>query len=245
VRGLAGAFVAVAVVAAAMIVPSTLGELAPLPRIETFISKACGGASPCGAPDRTKWLANLDRLLREKMPGLPDEDRSRLASVIYEEAKAASLDPFFVVAVIAVESGFDNDAESPRGAKGLMQLTPSTLEREVRRWRVAPDDLDDPVVNVRAGIRYLRRLVQAFGSTDLALMAYNAGPGRILKYLQDERDIPDRFLLYPQKVNGELSRLKRSPPVPGVGAPVALGEGQRGSERQESARPEAGSVEVR
>jgi soluble lytic murein transglycosylase-like protein len=243
-RGCAGALVAVAVVAAATIVPSTLGELTPLPRIETFISKACGGSSPCMAPDRARWLSALDKLLREKMPGLPSEDRSRLATAIYEEAKAASLDPFFVLAIIAVESGFDNEAESARGAKGLMQLTPDTMRHEAVRSHLDPTDLDDPVVNVQAGIRYLRRLVRAFGSTDVALMAYNAGPNRILKYLQDEGDIPDRFQVYPKRVQGELSRLKRrAPAVPPTApvAPMVLGD----AGRPELPHVEAAPVEAR
>jgi hypothetical protein len=223
VRGCAGAFVALALVAVAVIVPGTLGEIAPLPRIETFISKACGGSSPCTAPDRARWMASLERMLRERMPGVPEGDRKRLAGAIYEEAKAASLDPFFVLAIIAVESGFDHDAESERGARGLMQLAPATLRHEARRWKLDPTDLDDPVVNVRAGVRYLRRLVQAFGSTDVALMAYNAGPNRILKYLQDEGDIPDRFLVYPKRVKGELRKMKRRHPEPSLVAPNAPG----------------------
>lgn len=245
IKGCAGALVAVAAVAAATIVPSTLGELAPLPRIETFISKACGGSSPCTAPDCARWLPQLEKLLREKMPGLPAEDWTRLAGVIYEEAKAASLDPFFVLAIIAVESGYDNEAESPAGAKGLMQLTPSTLKRETQRWRFMPSDLDDPVVNVRAGVRYLRRLVRAFGSTDVALMAYNAGPNRILKYLEDEGDIPDRFLVYPKKVNGELNRLRKRAPAPSTGSVAALGADAAHLERPDVPATEAGSVEAR
>ena len=245
IKGCVGALGAVALVAVATIIPSTLGELAPLPRIETFISHACGGASPCITPDQARWLPQLDKLLRDKMPGLPDEDRSRLASVIYEEAKAASLDPFFVLAVIAVESGFDHEAESSAGAKGLMQLTPSTLKRETRRWRLRPSDPDDPVVNVQAGVRYLRRLVRMFGSTDVALMAYNAGPGRILKYLQDDGDIPDRFLVYPKKVNGELSRLrKKNPAAPTAGPVAALGADPLHPERHDAAT-EAGRIEAR
>jgi soluble lytic murein transglycosylase-like protein len=246
IKGCAGALLAVAVVAAGTIAPNTLGELAPLPRIETFISKACGGASPCTAPDRARWVPHLEKLLRERMPGLPEQDRSRLASVIYEEAKAASLDPFFVLAVIAVESGFDNDAESPAGAKGLMQLTPSTLKRETQRWRFMPSDLDDPVVNVRAGVRYLRRLVHMFGSTDVALMAYNAGPNRILKYLEDEGDIPDRFLVYPKKVNGELTRLrKRSPSAANGNAIATMGADPARAERPDGPAAEAGALEPR
>lgn len=211
VRGCAGAFIAVAVGAAVTMAPGTMGELPVLPRIETFISSACGGSSPCPTPDRLRWLATLEKTLQEKMPGLPESDRTRLADVIYEEAKAASLDPLFVLAVIAVESGYDHVAESDRGARGLMQLRPETLRHEAARSRLAGEDPDDPVLNVRAGVRYFRRLVRAFGSTDLALMAYNAGPNRILRYLEEEGEVPDRFLVYPQKVAGELQRLKRRP----------------------------------
>lgn len=209
--GCAGAFVAVAVGIAVTVAPDTISELPALPRIETFISSACGGPSPCPSPERLRWLATLEKTLQERMPGMPETDRTRLADVIYEEAKAASLDPLFVLAVIAVESGFDHVAESERGARGLMQLRPSTLRTEAERSSLEGKDPDDPVLNVRAGVRYFRRLVQAFGSTDLALMAYNAGPNRILRYLEEEGAVPDRFLVYPKKVAGELQRLKRRP----------------------------------
>ena len=208
-RGCAGALLAIGVGVTATVMPGQMGELAPLPRIETFISSACGGPSPCPTPERLKGLAALETTLSERMPDLPESDRTRLADVIYEESKAASLDPLFVLAVIAVESGFDHVAESERGARGLMQLRPDTLRREAERSRLDGDDPDDPVLNVRAGVRYFRRLVRAFGSTDLALMAYNAGPNRILRYLQEDGEVPDRFLVYPQKVAGELKRLER------------------------------------
>ena len=208
-----GALGAVALVAAAMIFPEKLGELAPLPHIETFISMACGGSSPCPSPERNRRLAALEKIVAERMPGLPEAERNRLAGVIYEEARAASLDPFFVLALIAVESGFDHVAESERGARGLMQLRPSTLRREAERLQIEDADPDDPILNVRAGIRYFRRLLRAFGSTDVALMAYNAGPNRILHYLQEEGDIPERFQVYPKKVQGELKRLRRQAPA--------------------------------
>jgi soluble lytic murein transglycosylase-like protein len=177
------------------------------------------------------------------MPGLPESDRTRLADVIYDEAKAASLDPLFVLAVIAVESGFDHGAESDRGARGLMQLRPETLRREAARSRLKGEDPDDPILNVRAGVRYFRRLVRAFGSTDLALMAYNAGPNRILRYLEEEGEVPDRFLVYPQKVAGELQRLQRRPrPQVALGGwpRRLLEEPSRGARTPESpAQPEA------
>ena len=211
VKGCVGAFVALAVVAIAMSVPGTMGEPPLTPRIETFISAACGGRSPCPSADRLKWLGEVEKVLAERMPALPQGERARLAGVIYEEAKKASLDPLFVLAVIAVESGFDHVAESEAGARGLMQLRPSTLRREAARSKLQgdPDDPDDTVLNVRAVVRYFMRLVRAFGSTDLALMAYNAGPNRILRYLDEEGAIPDRFQAYPQRIHREHGRLKR------------------------------------
>lgn len=86
-------------------------------------------------------------------------------------------------AVIATESGFDASAVSPKGAVGLMQVMPATASR----FGVSPDarrtveqKLADPAVNVPAGTRYLRYLLDLFpGRTDLALAAYNAGEGAV------------------------------------------------------------------
>jgi hypothetical protein len=207
-----------------MVAPTSLGEVPSLlPRIETFISAACGGPTPCPSPERARWLAALDKVLARRMPSLPANDRSRLAHVIYDEAHAASLDPVFILAVIAVESGFDHVAKSQRGALGLMQLRPSTLRREAKRSRL-DGDLDDPVLNVQAGVRYYTRLIRAFGSTDLALMAYNAGPNRILKYLDEKGGIPARFRVYPRRVKSELARLRLHLPKLRLGPPGSAPE---------------------
>jgi hypothetical protein len=228
-RGCAGAFAAIVVVAFAVFVPGTLGDLPLGPRIETFISAACGGPSPCPTAEHLRWLGELERVLAKKMPDLPQDDRTRLARAIYEETRKASLDPLFILALIAVESGFNHVAESDAGARGLMQLRPATLKREAARSRLEGHP-DDPALNVRAGIRYFGRLLRAFGSVDVALMAYNAGPNRILRYLQEEGTIPDRFLVYPKRIHQEHRRLKREHPpaeriavaaIPRGAAPVA------------------------
>jgi soluble lytic murein transglycosylase-like protein len=207
-RGCASALIAVAVATAVMAVPGAMSDLPTLPRIQAFISAACGGSSPCPVPERERWLGELEGLLAERMPTLSENDRTRLADVIYDEAQSASLDPLFVIAVIAVESGFDHLAESEAGARGLMQLLPATLHREAERFRL-PGDPDDPAFNVRAGIHYYRRLVRAFGSTELALMAYNAGPNRVLRFLDEEGSVPERFKDYPRRIERELGRLRR------------------------------------
>lgn len=86
-------------------------------------------------------------------------------------------------AVIATESGFDASAVSPKGAVGLMQVLPTTASRfgvTADRKRSVEQKLTDPAVNVPAGARYLRHLIDLFqGRLDLALAAYNAGEGAV------------------------------------------------------------------
>jgi soluble lytic murein transglycosylase-like protein len=157
--------------------------------------------------------AQIHDRLAERVPGLEADLRQRLAFAIVREAEAARLDPLLVVAVIEVESRFDADALSEAGAAGLMQLRQPTLLRELRRQGIGGDP-KDPVKNVQAGVHYLRRLLDAFGREEVALMAYNAGPNRILGYLR-EGGIPERFQVYPRRVRAELHRLRRdlAPPA--------------------------------
>ena len=86
-------------------------------------------------------------------------------------------------ALIATESGFDAQAVSPKGAVGLMQLMPATASRfgvRADAKRSLEQKLADPAVNVSAGTRYLRYLLDMFpGRMDLALAAYNAGEGAV------------------------------------------------------------------
>jgi soluble lytic murein transglycosylase-like protein len=86
-------------------------------------------------------------------------------------------------AVIATESGFDATAVSPKGAVGLMQVMPATASRfgvRADAKRTVEQKLADPAVNVPAGTRYLRHLLDLFpGRVDLALAAYNAGEGAV------------------------------------------------------------------
>jgi soluble lytic murein transglycosylase-like protein len=85
------------------------------------------------------------------------------------------LDPHLIQAVIWAESRCNPVALSPKGARGLMQLMPATA----RQYAVA--DAFDPLQNIRGGARYLRDLLELFaGNLELALAAYNAGPGSVL-----------------------------------------------------------------
>ncbi|MBI5614890.1 MAG: lytic transglycosylase domain-containing protein [Gammaproteobacteria bacterium] len=93
---------------------------------------------------------------------------------IERAAAAATLQSDLVHAVIAVESGFDPRAVSPKGGMGLMQLMPATAKR------YGAADPFDPEQNIRAGTRYLGELLVRFDrNVELALAAYNAGEGAV------------------------------------------------------------------
>ena len=87
------------------------------------------------------------------------------------------VDPIMVKAIIAVESCFDKNAVSRAGAQGLMQLMPPTA-RELKVW-----DSFDANQNIRGGTKYFSQMLTRFNNnTELALAAYNAGPGAVEKY---------------------------------------------------------------
>lgn len=105
--------------------------------------------------------------------------------LLREAADLHQLDPELLKALIATESGFDARAVSPKGAVGLMQLMPMTAER----YGVKPNKaqrteqlLTDPRINLFTGARVLRSLLDRYpGQLDLALAAYNAGEGAVLR----------------------------------------------------------------
>lgn len=115
--------------------------------------------------------------------------------LIARTSAAEGIDWRLVVAVIAVESAFDPTSESEAGAYGLMQVRPIAA-REVEMA-----EFQTPAANVRAGVRYLRRLLSMFPAADryqqlaLALAAYNMGPA----HLNDAQLLATRYRLNPRR----------------------------------------------
>jgi soluble lytic murein transglycosylase-like protein len=101
---------------------------------------------------------------------------SALGRTIGAAAAAAGVDPALVEAIVANESGFDANATSRVGARGLMQLMPQTAKS------LGVSNAYDPQQNVRAGARYLRELLNHFGDVELAVAAYNAGPAAVERF---------------------------------------------------------------
>jgi hypothetical protein len=118
----------------------------------------------------------------------PDQDSSEQAGprrllpevspygeIITSMAEAHGVDPVLVQALIQVESNYKPRARSRKGAMGLMQLMPSTA----REYKVR--NPFDPKANIEAGIKHLKSLIDRFG-VELALAAYNAGEGAVVKF---------------------------------------------------------------
>ncbi len=143
----------------------------------------------------------------KRMPAATTRTRRKVATTVLTESTRAGVDPLLVVALIHVESSFNPRARSRAGALGLMQVRVPTLREQLHRPHARRADALDPHTNVQAGVRYLRRLLDTFGATDLALMAYNAGPGRIQRLLA-EGSIPPRIREYSRKVVDELDRIR-------------------------------------
>jgi hypothetical protein len=184
------------------------------------------GALRCVVPVdllRERQLRQLEQHLSKRMRGLDPALHEDLALVILEESEAARLDARLVLAVIEVESGYDPSAVSPVGALGLMQVLPGTQRREIGVRPGQGDERDDPVVNVRAGIRYLRRCLDSYPDLDVALMAYNAGPNRLYGWLQAGA-VPLEVRGYARRVLEGQERLRRQLPAEAslrAGAPAA------------------------
>jgi soluble lytic murein transglycosylase-like protein len=110
-------------------------------------------------------------------PSLVARSNPQFEPLIRQHATQRGIRPELVRAVIQVESAFNPRAVSPKGAMGLMQLMPATA----RLFGVI--DPFNPAENIRAGVSYLRQLLDRYDHDEqLALAAYNAGPGAVDKY---------------------------------------------------------------
>ncbi|MFO7734752.1 MAG: transglycosylase SLT domain-containing protein [bacterium] len=118
---------------------------------------------------------------------------------ILPHADFYNVSPLFVLSIARQESLFDFKAVSTAYAIGFLQIIPSTarlLARREKYGRMTPQKLKKPLTNIRFGISYLNILLNSFdGSLPLAAGAYNAGPGRIRRWLKTKRDFEtDEFI---------------------------------------------------
>lgn len=119
-------------------------------------------------------------------------------SVVYGHAADQQVDPYFVFAIMREESRFFTSANSTAGARGLMQLMPSTARMVAKRNGLPyqEDLLHTPEFNIPIGTLYLKRVLQRFdGNPFYAAAAYNAGPGNVRRWLRRYGNLPlDEFV---------------------------------------------------
>jgi len=136
-------------------------------------------------------------LLREFLDGerirLPQTTVNDIAASIHEASRRYKLPPEMILAVIRIESAFDINAQSDKGAVGLMQILPSTAQEIAQELRMewhGDQILRDPQANIEMGAYYLTKLIAQFNNLSVALAAYNHGPGRIAELSEAKADLP-------------------------------------------------------
>ena len=118
--------------------------------------------------------AMLDLGWQEEKPPL---NRYEIRQVVNGASQQYNLPAELILAIIEIESNFDQNAVSPVGAMGLMQLMPPTAKE------LKVGDPFNPVHNIYGGVKYFGSLLKRFdGNKKLALAAYNAGPGAVRKH---------------------------------------------------------------
>ncbi len=116
------------------------------------------------------------------------------ADKVMQNALEQKLNPAILFGLIRRESAFNENAHSPAGARGLMQIMPGTGRQIARhfndRWR-GKNSLYDPVRNLKYGSYYYQKLLKQFdGHYAIALAAYNAGPHKVKKWLPETESVP-------------------------------------------------------
>jgi soluble lytic murein transglycosylase len=198
---------AVVAICAGFVLAGGAAELVLLPRPLPVVTARVKEPPrpPLAQPELEVLLAKVAKTLDSSL-------RAKLAEAVLTEAARAGYDPLFVLGVVSVESGFRMSASSERGASGLMQLMPSTFAWiSAREPDIGGEDYaaaEDPVIDVRLAVRYIKWLEKRFHSRDEALMAYNAGPRRLSDHKR-AGEIPDNLRDYPRKVYREYRRFVR------------------------------------
>lgn len=134
-----------------------------------------------------------------------------ITETILEESIKHSLDPLLVLAVISVESRFQDAAISTDGARGLMQIRPlvaNALAEELGST-LHPLNLDDPILNIKLGVFYLCHLKKTFRDLSLALTAYNWGPTEIKNRIEGDEEVPLEYAMKVLSAYHDYRRVNR------------------------------------
>lgn len=146
--------------------------------------------------NREQIIHNIAEVLERYSTDLDKATRIELAEAIYEESVHYNWDPKLILALISIESSFQNQSVSEKGAKGLMQLMPYVAESLALElgieWNGDPT-LFNPFLNIRMGVHYLSQLILDFEDLRVALVAYNYGPTYVKSLIERRQRIPAQY----------------------------------------------------
>ena len=103
---------------------------------------------------------------------------------ILAAAETCNVEQSIIYSIINVESGFDKEAISSKGAVGLMQLMPSTAQEVAEKIGIKQFELKEAKDNIMLGTKYFDLLLKKFGEVETALAGYNAGPSNVSAWLK-------------------------------------------------------------
>jgi D-alanyl-D-alanine carboxypeptidase len=166
---------------------------AMLPLLPILLLGACGQQGAYGPGGRIEIGADGWRRPTQYYPP-PGPAEDPWGPYIHEASTRYRVPERWVRAVMRQESGGEQQATSPVGAMGLMQVMPMTYEELRVRHRLG-DDPYDPHNNILAGTAYIREMYDRYGAPGF-LAAYNAGPDRVDSYLAGRAVLPDETVNY-------------------------------------------------
>jgi hypothetical protein len=173
-------------------------EPGPQPRLSERIQTA----PLAQAPRLPRDLVKIYGIVKANRPDIGDGEVWEMADLIREECIKHALDPILVLALIQVESGFQFNAVSPMGARGIMQIMPdvaqglaqeSGVRPQAGGRRFRPESLDDPLFSIKLGVYYLHDLKKSFRDVSIALVAYNLGPTELRNRLDNNIEFSDEY----------------------------------------------------
>lgn len=152
------------------------GEVVKIEEIDRTIGSIRRVVTPTGPAGASGFGAPIGSALATSGAGSAASLDGAPYRELFESAgRRWNVDPALLAAVARTESGFDPGAVSPAGAQGLMQFMPATAsEMGVDPW--------DPASAIDGAARYLRNSLDRFGSAELAIASYNAGPGAVARF---------------------------------------------------------------
>lgn len=225
-----GASIRVAIVAAlGLVVVGGIGSwliTPPAQQLEQNLARSAGRSmTQVLTPEDKARIAVISHVM-EGFNGLSESERRRVGEAIFVEAKIQGLDPLLLLAVASHESSFRKTAVSYAGARGVMQLLPSTARAVTGEMGIKyPGDeaLFDPEFSVKLGAYYLAQMREHEPRLDMALTAYNMGLGR-LREIKATRELNDS--VYSRRVMGYYRAYQRKYLMVALGRPVDSADGK-------------------